>query len=155
MVHGKKSVSTKASNEIVPFQQELSIQECDVQNDPIVHPESKSDKKIGFQLSVLLVLQLLLWRCVECVIHHKWDVRKEQHHIQVARTSSNRVITVHELYSCLLPQCKALRTCRSGFPIAALGIWLHPKTSILHTGTKWWEKHPRGQDAWILKSYLW
>ena len=35
----------------------------------------------------------------------------------VERTSSNRVIAVHDLYCCLLPQCKALRTCRSGFPI--------------------------------------
>jgi len=25
-----------------------------------------------------------------------------------------------ELYSCLLPQCEALRICRSGFPIATL-----------------------------------
>ena len=27
------------------------------------------------------------------------------------------VISLVELYCCLLPQCKALRTCRSGFPI--------------------------------------
>jgi len=36
----------------------------------------------------------------------------------VARTSNNRVIMACELYCCLLPQCEALRTCRSGFPIA-------------------------------------
>jgi len=36
-------VSTKVSNEIVPFQQEFPILECDVKNDPSRHPES--DKK--------------------------------------------------------------------------------------------------------------
>jgi len=41
-------------------------------------------------------------------------------HIYVARTSNNRVIAAHGLYCCLLPQCEALRTCRSGFPIATL-----------------------------------
>jgi len=61
------------------------------------------------------MLQLLRWRCVECVIHHERDVRKEQHHIYVARTSSNRGIPAHDLYCCLLLQCEALRTCRSGF----------------------------------------
>jgi len=28
-----------------------------------------------------VLLQPLRWRCVECVIYHKWDVREEQHHI--------------------------------------------------------------------------
>jgi len=36
----------------------------------------------------------------------------------VAWTSNNRVIMACELYCCLLPQCDALRTCSSGFPIA-------------------------------------
>jgi len=35
-----------------------------------------------------------------------------------ARTSNNRVISSGDLYCCLLPRCEALRTCRSGFPIA-------------------------------------
>jgi len=39
------SVSTKVSKEIVPFQQEFPILECDVKNDPIGYPESESDKK--------------------------------------------------------------------------------------------------------------
>jgi len=39
------SVSTNVSKEIVPFQQEFPIQECDVKNDTIGHPESGSDKK--------------------------------------------------------------------------------------------------------------
>ena len=30
-------------------------------------------------------------------------------------TNNNRVIAAHDLYCCLLPQCEALRTCRSGF----------------------------------------
>ena len=39
-------------------------------------------------------------------------------YIYVARISNNRVIMACELYCCLLPQCEALRMCRSGFPIA-------------------------------------
>jgi len=31
---------------------------------------------------------------------------------------TRRVIAAHDLYYCFLPQCEALRTCRSGFPIA-------------------------------------
>ena len=44
-------------------------------------------------------------------------------HIYMARTSNNRVIAACDLYCCLLPQCEALRTCRSGFPIARVP-WL-------------------------------
>jgi len=43
---------------------------------------------------------------------------KNNTHINVERTSNNRVIAASDLYCCLLPQCEALRTCRSGFPIA-------------------------------------
>jgi len=35
-----------------------------------------------------------------------------------------REIATHDLYCCLLPRCKALRTCRSGFPIASLPKYL-------------------------------
>jgi len=39
----------------------------------------------------------------------------------VALTSNNdREIAARNLYCCLLTQCEALRTCRSGFPIATL-----------------------------------
>ena len=41
-------------------------------------------------------------------------------YIYVARTSNNRVIVACDLYCCLLPQCEALRICRSGFPIATV-----------------------------------
>ena len=57
---------------------------------------------------------------LKCVVHHQRNVHDEQHHIYVAQTSSNRVISSSELYCCLLPQCEALRTCRSGFPIATV-----------------------------------
>ena len=40
----------------------------------------------------LLVLQPLRWCCIDCVIHHERDVREEQKHMYVARTSNNRVI---------------------------------------------------------------
>ena len=66
----------------------------------------------------MIVLQPLRWRCVDCVIHHERDVREEQKYICVARTSNNGVISSGNLYCCLLPWCEALRTCRSGFPIA-------------------------------------
>jgi len=46
-MHSKKSVSIKISKEIMQFQQEFSIWECDVKNDPIRHPES--DKKSDSQ----------------------------------------------------------------------------------------------------------
>ena len=65
-----------------------------------------------------MLLQPLHWCCVECVIHHERDVRENNTDIYVARTSNNRVIVARELYCCLLPQCEALRTCRSGFLIA-------------------------------------
>ena len=48
--------------------------------------------------------------------------RRRTIYIYVALTNNNRVISSGELYCCLLPQCEALRTCRSGFPIAAVEI---------------------------------
>ena len=66
----------------------------------------------------MALLQPLPWCCVDCMIHHERDVREEQKYMYVARTSNNRVISSGDLYWCLLPRCEALRTCRSGFPIA-------------------------------------
>jgi len=51
------SVSTNVSKEIDPFLQEFPIKECDVKNDPIENPESKSDRKIRLRLPVLLGLR--------------------------------------------------------------------------------------------------
>jgi len=65
-----------------------------------------------------VLLQPLRWCCVDCVIHHERDVREEEKYMYVARTGNNRVISSGGLYCCLLPRCEALRTCRSGFPIA-------------------------------------
>jgi len=48
VVHSKKSVSTKISKEIVPFQEKFPTYECNVKNNPIGHPES--DKKIRLRL---------------------------------------------------------------------------------------------------------
>jgi len=33
----------------------------------------------------IVLLQPLRWRCVDCVIHHEWDVREEQHHTYMWR----------------------------------------------------------------------
>jgi len=62
-----------------------------------------------------MLLQPLWWHCIDCVIHHERDVHEEQQYVYVAQTSNNRVISLGELYCCLLPQCEALHTCRSGF----------------------------------------
>ena len=62
-----------------------------------------------------LLLQPLRWRCVKCVIHHKRNVREEKHHIYVAQTSNDKVISSGDLYCCLLPQWEALCTCRLSF----------------------------------------
>jgi len=35
--------------------------------------------------------------CIDCVIHHEWDVREEKHCMNVTRTSNNRVIIKCEL----------------------------------------------------------
>jgi len=43
-------------------------------------------------------------------------------YVYVAQTSNNRVIMPCELYCCLLPRCDALRTCRSGYPIATQAL---------------------------------
>ena len=40
--------------------------------------------------------------------------------IYVARASNSKRDCEHDLYCCLLPRCEALRTCRSGFPIATV-----------------------------------
>jgi len=73
-----------------------------------------------------MLLQPLQCCCVDCAIHHERDVREEQKYIYVARTSNNRVILSGELYCCLLPQCEALRTCRSGFPIPTMLAYKNP-----------------------------
>jgi len=62
-----------------------------------------------------MLLQPFRWRCVECVIHHERDERKEQKYIYVVRTSNNRLIMACELYCCLLPQCETLHICHLGF----------------------------------------
>ena len=49
---------------------------------------------------------------------------KNNPYIYVARTSNNKVISSGDLYCCFLPQCEALRTCRSGFEIATIPMCL-------------------------------
>ena len=71
-----------------------------------------------YELNRVALLQPLRRCCVDCVINHERDVREEQKYMYVARTSNNTVISSGDLYCCLLPRCEALRTFRSGFPIA-------------------------------------
>ena len=67
-----------------------------------------------------MLLQPLCRRSVECAIHHERDAREEQYHISMWHEQAIIVIMACDLYCCLLPQCEALRTCRSGFPIATI-----------------------------------
>jgi len=46
----------------------------------------------------------------------------------VLAKGDTRVISSGDLYCCLLPRCEALRTCRSGFPIATL--WVPPLARV-------------------------
>ena len=64
---------------------------------------------------------------------------KNNTHLHVARTSNNIVSTTCDLCCCLLPQCEALHTCRSGFPIATvLAAWLHEVNQLLHCNRNGW-----------------
>ena len=44
----------------------------------------------SLQQWVKILLQPLRWRCVDCVIHHERDMRKEQQYICVARASNSK-----------------------------------------------------------------
>ena len=46
------------------------------------------------------------------------------------RKVMTRVISSGDLYCCLLPRCEALRTCRSGFPLAKIFLYLCWITTI-------------------------
>ena len=59
-----------------------------------------------------------------------WMCAKNNTILYVARASNSKRDCEHDLYCCLMPRCEALRTCRSGFPIATVvriesivGIW--------------------------------
>ena len=67
----------------------------------------------------------------------------------VTRTSNNRVISLGDLYCCLLPQCEALRTCRSRFLIATQEIYFLSFTCAIH------EYDQRWTCAWIWIQILW
>jgi len=71
----------------------------------------------------MTVLQPLQRCCVDCVIHHERCVRAKNKIIYAWREQAIvREIATHDLYCCLLLRCEALRTCRSGFPIANVSV---------------------------------
>jgi len=82
-----------------------------------------------------MLLQLLSWRCAECVVHHKQNVCKEQHHIYAAWASNNRVIMACDLYCCLLPQCEALLTFLCFFLCSAFSFRLWQCTLLYFFNT--------------------
>jgi len=98
----------------------------------------------------VMLLQSFRWCCAECAVHHKWNVHKNNTHIYVARTSNNRVILSGELYFCLLPQCEALRTCRTGFEIAAISM-IH---LLLHRNKLIWICNRHVSDKHITQCHL-
>jgi len=49
-----------------------------------------------------------------------------------------------ELYCCLLPQCEALRTCRSGFLIATAGRFEEKYMSSVHGPLMGWTLRTMG-----------
>jgi len=82
-----------------------------------------------------MLLQPLWWRCMECVIHNEQDVCEEKHYTYVARTSNTRVISSADLYCCFLPQCEALRRCRSGFPIGTISTNIYIRNFFSFSST--------------------
>ena len=84
-------------------------------------------------------------------------MREEQHHVYVAQTSNNRVIAACELYFCLLPQCEALCTCSSGFPIATrlLAKTIGPWALLLETRLKSMSTEPLIVFLMFLVHKLW
>jgi len=54
-------------------------------------------------LELFPVLQPLCWCCVECAIHHEWDVRKEQHSDQCTSrmpTQGRHYLLTPHVYGC-------------------------------------------------------
>jgi len=73
--------------------------------------------------SAMLLLQPLRWRCVDCVIHHERDVRKEQQYICVARTSANKQSEWLRRMIAIVASCHSVKLCAHAaraFPIATL-----------------------------------
>jgi len=54
-------------------------------------------------------------------------------------SSNSKKDCKHDLYCCLLPRCEALRTCRSGFPIATLwtSFWIYTPKYTLKCVKNW------------------
>jgi len=69
-------------------------------------------------------------------------------HIYVVRTSNNRVILSDGLYCYLLPQCEALHTSCSGFPIITLPVRNNVSLYLLTQNLKVWSSVP----DWIKSS---
>ena len=96
---------------------------------------------IVFYVSIWGSLELCLGGCCKLSVRVALNVRfttngicaKNHTHIYVARTSNNRMIMACDLSCCLLPQCEALRTCLSGFPVATgLSPPKHPVATGLY-----------------------
>ena len=72
------------------------------------------------RISSILLLQPLWWRCVECVIHHEWDVREEQQYIYWGEQA---IIEWSRRTNSIAACCHSAKLCAHAvwaFPIATL-----------------------------------
>jgi len=76
------------------------------------------------QLSIISKSLALPWcKCCSLSVSVVVNVRSTtkgmcvKNNTHVSRTSRNKMSTTWDLYCCLLPQCEALRTCCSAYPI--------------------------------------
>jgi len=88
-----------------------------------------------------------------------WTCVKNNTIIYIARANNSKRDCEHDLYCFLLPRCEALRTCRSGFPIATIPtravrpeqetkqFWMNGTEArhfwMLHLGPKCWVQAPQ------------
>ena len=89
----------------------------------------------------MVLLQPLHWRCIECVIYHERDLRKNNTHIYVARTSNNEglwhVISIvaccHSVKLCALA-AQAFRSQQNG---AVTRMWRSCQVQLSQLKNVW------------------
>jgi len=78
---------------------------------------------------------------------------KNNTHIDVTQTSNNRVIAAHDLYCCLLPQCEALHTYRSGFLIATTQcLFAYHTYHVTTSSNNFWPSQAQSINSCYAKS---
>jgi len=102
-------------------------------------------------LSLSVISKSLAQQCCKCcslsvsVVLNVWFTKNGvcvKNNTRVARTSKNKMSTTWDLYCCLVPQCEALRTCWSAFPITTKRCFDHdvkvvPGTTFTKKSVQW------------------